>query len=202
MSDPLLWMQAWSNEGQTVLVSVEKTDKFDSNALAADCPDEEFRSIESSLYQVLHRTAANEPLKIVQQTQGQKGFESWHATIRRYDLRNMSETNSAYAALISNISERDRSKDDDFLRTFSNGTNKFENRFGAVRDEEKMLGVKKLMLESLLNCRRGTMMSCSELRVALDNIITDKVASVPTARNKKIDTRAPVGIWMAARDHW
>ena len=62
----------------------------------------------ASLYQVLHRTTSNEPLRIVQQTRGQKGFEAWHATVRRYDQRNMSDKNSAHAALISNISEKDR----------------------------------------------------------------------------------------------
>ena len=35
---------------------------------------------------MLHRTTANEPLIIVQQTKGQKGFEVWHAIVRRYDL--------------------------------------------------------------------------------------------------------------------
>ena len=52
-------------------------------------------------------------------------------------------------------SEKDRAKDveqfDDVLRTFINDTNKFENRFGKIKDEEQMLAVKKLMLESLLN---------------------------------------------------
>ena len=37
-------------------------------------------------------------------------------------------------------------------------------------------------------------MSHSELLVALENIIIDKVASVPTARNKKIDTSFPMDI--------
>ena len=72
----------------------------------------------------------------------------------------MSDTNSAYAALISNISE-DRAKDveqfDDILRKFTNEMNEVENRFGAIRDEEKMLAFKKSMPESLLNYRfRGT----------------------------------------------
>ena len=97
--------------------------------------DEEFRSIDASLYQVLHRTTSNEPLGIVQQTRGQKGFEAWHAIVRRYDQRNMSGKNSAYAALISNISEKDRAKDveqfDDILRTLVNEMNKFENRFAT-----------------------------------------------------------------------
>ena len=80
-----------------MLVSVESTDKFDSSAIAFDCSDEEFRSIEASLYQVLHRTTANEPLRIVQQTRGQKGFEAWRAIVRRYVQRNTSDKNSAYA---------------------------------------------------------------------------------------------------------
>ena len=46
------------------------------SVIAFDCSDEEFRSIEASLYQVLHRTTSNEPLRIVQQTKGQKGFEA------------------------------------------------------------------------------------------------------------------------------
>ena len=92
--------------------------------------------------------------------------------VRRYDQRNMSDTNSACAALISNISEKDRAKDveqfDDILRTFTDEMKRSENRFGKIRDEEKMLPVKKLMPESLLNYKfRRTRMSYSELIVAL-----------------------------------
>ena len=117
----------------------------------------------------------------------------------------MSDTNSAHVALISNISERDRAKDveqfDDFLRTLINEMNKVENRFGKIRDEEKMLAVTKLMPESLLHYRfRGTTMSYSELLVALENIIIDKVPTVPTGRSWKKDTSAPVEIGMAAKE--
>ena len=88
----------------------------------------------------------------MQQTTGQKGFEAWHAIVRRFDQRNMSVKSSSYAALISNISEKDRAQDveqfDDILRTFTNEMSKFENMFGKIRDEEKMLAVKNLMPES------------------------------------------------------
>ena len=143
-----------------------------------------------SLHQVLHRTTSNEPLRIVQQTRGQRGIEAWHATVRRFDQRNVSDKNSACAALISNISEKDRAKDveqfDDILRTFINEMNKFESRFGAIRDEQKMLAVKKLMPGSLLNYRfRGTTMSYSEIIMALESIIVDKVSTVPSSQNKR-----------------
>ena len=74
---------------------------------------------------------------------------------------------------MSNISEKDRAKDvehvDDILRTFINEMNKFESRFGAIRDEEKMLAFKKLLPESLLNYRfRGTTLSYSEIIIALE----------------------------------
>ena len=164
MSDLHLWMQAWSNQGEMIFTSVERVDKFDSSAIAVDWPEPEFRLIDASLYHVLHRTTANEPLRVVQQTRGQEGFEAWHAIVRRYDQRNMSNKKSAYAALTSNISEKDRANDveqfDHILRTFINDTNKFENRFGTIGDEVKMLAVKKLMPESLLIYRlRGTTMS-------------------------------------------
>ena len=126
-----------------MIAMVESIDRFD-NVIAFDCSDEEFRSIESAQYQVLHRTTSKEPLRIVQQTKGQ-GFDAWHAFVRRYDQRNMSDKSSAYAALISNISEKDRAKyveQFDILRTFTNEMNKFESRFGKIRDEEKMLAVK------------------------------------------------------------
>ena len=144
-------------------------------------------------------------LQLSAQTKGQKDFEAWHAIVRRYDQRIMSDKKSAYAALISNISERDRAKDveqfDDILRTFIKDTNIFENSFGTIREEEKMLAVEKSLLESLLNCRfRGTTMSYSELLVALENIIIDKVVSVPTARNRTLDTTAPMKIGVAAKD--
>ena len=64
MSDLHLWMQAWSDPGEQMLARVESIQKFDINVIAFDCPDEEFRSIEVSLYQVLHRTTSNEPLRI------------------------------------------------------------------------------------------------------------------------------------------
>ena len=110
MSDLHSWMQAWSDQGEQMLAVVESIDRFDNNVIAFDCSDEDFRSIESALYQVLHMTTSNEPLRIVQQTKGQKGFEAWHAILRRYDQRNMSDKSSAYAALMSNISREGQSK--------------------------------------------------------------------------------------------
>ena len=104
---------------ETMLVSVESTDKFDNSTLSVSSE----RTIEASLYQLLHRTRANEPLR----------------RVRSYGKRNMSHANFAHAALIS---ERDRAKDveqlDDILRTFINETNKPENRHTKTSDEEKM----------------------------------------------------------------
>ena len=42
-------------------------------------------------------------------------------------------------------------------------------------------------------------MSYDELLIVLENIIIDKVVTVPTARNRKIDTSAPMKIGMAAK---
>ena len=54
--------------------------------------------------------------------------------VRRCDQRNTSDRSSAYAALISNISERDRAKEveqfDDIFRNLINETNKHEGTFG------------------------------------------------------------------------
>ena len=104
----------------------------------------------------------------------------------------------------SNISEKDRAKDveqfNDILRTFTNEMNKFESRVGKIRDEEKMIEVKKLMPESLLNYGfRGTTISYGEPIIALENVIVDRVATVPTARSRKRDTSAPMEIGMAAK---
>ena len=84
---------------------------MERSTLAVDCTEADFRTFETALYQVLHRTTINEPLRMVQEVQGQKGFEAWHLIGRRYDQRNTSDRSSKYAALISNISERDRAKD-------------------------------------------------------------------------------------------
>ena len=112
------------------MARVESVDKVDRATLAVDCTEADFRTFETALYQVLHRTTANEPLRMIQQVEGQRGFEAWHLIVRRYDQRNTSDRSSAYAALISNITERDRAKDveqfDDILRTFTNEMTKFE----------------------------------------------------------------------------
>ena len=125
--------------------------------------------------------------------------------MRRCDQRSTSDKKSAYAALISNVSERYRAKDaeqfDGILRTFINETNKFENRLGKTRDEEKMLAVKKLMLDSLLNFRfRGTTLNYEELPIALENIIIDMVSRASATRQMKFDTRAPMEREIGAKD--
>ena len=50
MSDLHLWMQAWSNQGEMILPSAERVEKFDSSAIAVDCPEAEFRLTEASHY--------------------------------------------------------------------------------------------------------------------------------------------------------
>ena len=87
MSDLHLWIQT------PLPVNVEKVDKLDTTTCAVDCTDGEFSRIEAALYQVLHRTTEDDPLRIVQQTQGQTGFRAWRAIVRRYDPRNMADTN-------------------------------------------------------------------------------------------------------------
>ena len=78
----------------------------------------------------------------------------------------MSDKNSAYAALNTNNSERDRAKDVEQL-------NDVENRFGNIRDEEKMLTVKKLMQKSPLRFRfRGTRLKYEELLIVMSSSST------------------------------
>ena len=60
MPDLHLWMR------------VESVDKVDRATLAVDCTEADFRTFETALYQVLHRTTANEPLKVIQQVEGQR----------------------------------------------------------------------------------------------------------------------------------
>ena len=88
---------------------------------------------------------------------------------------------------------------DDFLKNFINETNKYEGRFGTVRDEEKTLAVKRLIPESLLNFRfRGTTLPYKEMLLALENIIMGKVTTHSVSRVQKIDTSTLMEIGMAA----
>ena len=88
---------------------------------------------------------------------------------------------------------------DDIYWNFTDETNKYDGRFGKIRDEEKTLAVKRLMPESLLNYRfRGTTLPYEELLIALENMITDKVTIHSVSKLKKIDTNAPMEIGVAA----
>ena len=82
-----------------MLFSVESTDQFDNSTRSVDCTQQQFRTIQASLYQEL--AAEN-----FQQTQGQRGIRS---VVRdrsgRYGQRILSDNNSAHAALISNITK-------------------------------------------------------------------------------------------------
>ena len=107
---------------------------------AVECTEADFRTVETALYQVLHRTTTNEPLRMVQQLQGQTAFEAWHLIVRRYDQRNTSDRSSAYAARNSNVSKRDRAKDaeqfDDILRNFTNDTKRKDSGSEKVAARE------------------------------------------------------------------
>ena len=70
MSDPALVDASAVRRRRIKLVNVESIDKFDNSPLAVLCSDEEFGIIEASLYQALHRTTANGPLRKEQQTEG------------------------------------------------------------------------------------------------------------------------------------
>ena len=88
---------------------------------------------------------------------------------------------------------------DDILTNFIKETNKYDGRFGKIRDDEKSLAVKKLILESLLNYRfRCTTLPYEELLITLENIIIDKVTTHSAPKVKKIDTSAPMDVGMAA----
>ena len=124
-------MQAWSDQGERNLVRV-------------DCAEADFRTFETALYQVFFtQDNKKRTMRMVQQVQSQRRFEAWHLD----DQRITSHRSSAYAALISNISEHDRAKDaeqlDDIFWNFINETNKYEGRFGNIRDEGKILAAKK-----------------------------------------------------------
>ena len=74
--------------------------------------------------------------------------------------------------------------------------NKFESTFGAIRDEEKMLAVKKLMPESLPNYRfRETTLSYSEIIIALEIITVDKVSTVQSSKKQEERHECSDGDW-------
>ena len=57
-----------------------------------------------------HRNCLGKTLRMVQQVQGQKGFEAWNLIVRRCCQRNKSDKIQAYTALNSNISDRGRAQ--------------------------------------------------------------------------------------------
>ena len=71
MAELHLWMQAWSDQGERIFVRVESVDIVDRSTLAVGCTEAVFRTFESALYQVLHRTTTNESPRMVQYVQGQ-----------------------------------------------------------------------------------------------------------------------------------
>ena len=112
-----------ASEVEEMLVRVESVDMVDNDSLSVNC-FAELRGIETAL-QSVHRTTA-EPLRMVQQVQGQKGWEAWRQIVRRYDQRGR-QTRSQH---------------------------KYESWFGIIRDEEKTLAVRKRLPKSVsLNYR-------------------------------------------------
>ena len=48
---------------------VESVGKVERSTLAVECTEADFGTLETALYQVLHKTTTNEPLRMVQQVQ-------------------------------------------------------------------------------------------------------------------------------------
>ena len=127
--------------------SLRASTRWNVQQLAVDCTEADFRTLETALYQILHSTTTHEPLRMVQQVQGQKGFEVWHMIVRRYDERNTSDRSSAYAALISNLSERDQQRTWGNSMTIPQELHQRDElvrrKVWKIRDEEKTLAVKR-----------------------------------------------------------
>ena len=70
-------MQAWSDQGERILVRVEGVDKVERSSLAVDRTETDFRTVETALYQV-----TNEPLKMAQQVQGSERILSLALRLR------------------------------------------------------------------------------------------------------------------------
>ena len=45
-----LWIQAWSDRGERILVRIESADKVERSTLAAECTEADFRTLETALY--------------------------------------------------------------------------------------------------------------------------------------------------------
>ena len=61
-----MWTEAWSDQGERILVRVEGVDKVGRSTLALNCTEADFRTFQTALCQILHRTTTNEPLRMVQ----------------------------------------------------------------------------------------------------------------------------------------
>ena len=84
---------------------------------------------------------------------------------------------------------------DDILRTFINERHKFENRFDKVlADQEKLIAVKKLMLERLLNFYTQWNDDFARWTSSYHRPTRSQQS------RKNIDTSVPVEIGMAAKD--
>ena len=70
-----------------MLAIVESIDRFDNNAIAFDYSNEVSDQLKHCSVRSKTETTANEPLRIVQQTRGQRGFKAWQAIVVRYDRR-------------------------------------------------------------------------------------------------------------------
>ena len=83
MAELHLWLQAKSDQGGRILVRVEEgVDKVERSTPVVDCMEADFGTFETALCRILHKTTINEPLRMVQQVQGQRGFEAWHMIVR------------------------------------------------------------------------------------------------------------------------
>ena len=79
MEELHLWMQAWSDRGERILVRVEGVDKVERSTLAVDCTEADFRTFETALFQIVQ----DDNKRTTEDGSTSAGSEAWHMIVWR-----------------------------------------------------------------------------------------------------------------------
>jgi len=166
--------------GEKLLETATKLEtEFEDDEDIDDITYPHAKDFNEKLYQMMSTTTSGDAIKYVMAAGVGHGLRAWQSVSKWYDARDAGDKEAKYSVIMNQ--DRAQSEEDLHNRfvTFEKKVKEYEERFGAVQEEGKIVALKKMVPMEMLNQRfRGKKFTTyKSLRDELVAFISDKPAS-------------------------
>lgn len=185
------WMTALHPDGVDMM---EHAEKAQGPILNEDNHDD-WEVLNSELYIRLIASTTGEARTYVQNIPRPEGFHAWNELVRWFDPRGGEDQPGALEKVVSPAIRRARSTDEAAraLQEFEGIIRHYQDSYGLMDDATKIVGLKKILPEPLLQKIRGEHYArYQDLRRVVVNYLNDRASEVTHKERRSPDPGQPV----------